>query len=166
MSEINGHDHDATPPEPVECSRCGHVGQPWGKGQCEQCKCWLPKNDGAVTHGLRRYQETGILPPDLRGHLDEFEASLVSDLGGDTELSTLARGLVGNIVGLEAQKLLLLDFAFRTGADTKRGREALADYRATADSYLRTAKTLGLERRSRRVSPEDWVAEQSRESAE
>lgn len=53
--------------------------------------------------------------------------------------------------GLEASRLLLLDFALRSGTDTKRGRDALAEHGQTVDRWVRTAKVIGLERRSKQV---------------
>lgn len=143
--------------EPVECGHCGHVGEPTGKGQCSECRCWLPGNDAAVTHGLRRYEDTGVLPADLRDYLDAFREDVESDLGGVESLSAIQRGLVGNLCDLEAARLLLLDYALRQGAETKRGRSALSDHGQTVDRWRRTAKLLGLRRREKEVSLDDAI---------
>lgn len=148
-------------PEPVECARCGHVGEPVGKGQCSSCRCWLPGNSAALVHGRRRYEDTGLLPPDLRDYLDSFEAEVVADLGGEAELSTIQRGLVSALRGLEASRLLLLDFALRAGSETKRGRDALSEHGATVDRWVRLARVLGLRRKPREVTVEDWIARRS-----
>jgi len=99
-----------------------------------------------VTHGLRRYEETGILPPDVVEYLIAFKGEVTADLGGEGELSAIQRGLVGSLAELEAARLLLLDFALRQGVETKRGREALAHHGATVDRWARVAKLLGLKR--------------------
>jgi len=156
-SGTNGRGAEPSP-EPVECKACGHVSLPVGKGQCSACRCWLPGNSAALVHGRRRFEDTGLLPPDLRDYLDSFEADVVADLGGETELSTIQQGLVSALRGLEASRLLLLDFALRAGTDTKRGRDALAEHGQTVDRWCRLAKVIGLRRRPREVTVSDWVA--------
>ena len=157
-------------PESISCSNCGHVGAPVGKGQCSrcnavwcrscghvglavgkgvcaECKHWVVGNSGAVTHGLRRYVDVGVLPDDLREYLIDFRREVSEDLGGDDELSRIQLGLIDNLADLEAARLLLLDFALRQGSDTKRGRAALSDHGTTVERWGRVAKMLGLSRR-------------------
>lgn len=153
-----------TDPEtaPVECSRCGHIGAPAGKGQCAECRCWLPRNTAAMRHGLRRYQDTGILPDDLREYRAERYAELVEALGGQLELSPQRAMLAGHAINLEVTAALQLDYAIRTGADKKRGREALADYRATVTTLKGVLATLGLEREPQKaLSVEEYVRERA-----
>lgn len=150
-SGANGRDTAPSPAE-VECSRCGHIGEPVGKGQCAECRCWLPGNDAALVHGARRFVDTGLLPDDLRGYVGQFAEDVIADLGGEAELSTLQRGLVSSIAELEATRLLLLDFALRSGTDTKRGRDALALHGATVDRWARLARIIGLRREPKQVS--------------
>jgi hypothetical protein len=135
----------------VECSACGHVGEPVGKGQCERCRCWLPRNEGALVHGRRRYEGTGLVPPELADFLADLRGAVVEDLGGEDLLSRVQLLLVDRLVELEGSARLSLDFALRAGADTKRGRDSLADHRSTTDSQLRVAKAIGLRRAPRRV---------------
>lgn len=128
--------------EPVECGRCGVEVVPEAPGRCPTCKVWLPGNVANLRHGLRRYQETGLLPPDLQDYLLEFRQQVVEDLGGEESLSRIGMMLVDRLCELEASCKLQLDYAVRQSPDVKRGRAALADHRATADSQLRVARLL------------------------
>lgn len=128
--------------EPVECGRCGVEVVPEPPGRCPTCKVWLPGNAANLRHGLRRYQETGLLPPDLQDYLLEFRQQVVEDLGGESSLSRIGMMLVDRLCELEASCKLQLDYAVRQSPDVKRGRAALADHRATADSQLRVARLL------------------------
>ena len=110
-----------------------------------------------MTHGLRRYQDTGILPDDLRDYRAERYAELVEALGGEDELSPQRAMLAGHAINLEVTAALQLDFGIRTGADKKRGREALGDYRATVTTLKGVLATLGLDRRAVRVSLEEYL---------
>ena len=147
----DGSGADTAPsPELVECS-CGHIGRSVGRGQCSACGRWVPGNVANLRHGLRRYQDTGILPDDLREYRAERYAELVEALGGEDELSPQRAMLAGHAINLEVTAALQLDFGIRTGADKKRGREALGDYRATVTTLKGVLAALGLERKAVRV---------------
>lgn len=162
-----GHGQGSGPSsEAVECSACGHVAPPIGKGQCEACKAWVDGNVGNLRHGLRRYQDTGVLPDDLRKYRTERYAELVGALGGEDDLSPQRQLLAGHVVNLEVAAALQLDFGLRQGAETKRGRQSLADYRSTVDSLRRVLGDLGLDRRERPVPSLDEYLKQRQRAAD
>src|SRR3990167_5979277 len=76
----------------VRCRRCG-AEAPAGRSNCPACGVFLPSNEANLRHGLRRYQDRGALPAEIAAHVDQFRAQLVSDQGGEEELSAARGGL-------------------------------------------------------------------------
>lgn len=153
----------------VWCTRCSAEVEPEPPGRCPTCKVWLAGNVANLRHGLRRWEETGLLPEDVAAYRDDYVAEVMEDLGGECELSAIQRGLISSLGDLAVTRALQLDYALREGTSTKRGRQALADHGATVDRMGRLAKLLGLRRVKREVSVEEWVrrrAAEAREAAE
>ena len=128
-----------------------------GKGQCAKCKCWVPGNVAGWRHGLRRYHETGLLPDDLRQWRQERFDELVAALGGEDRLSPQRRMMAAHVINLEVTGRMQLDYAIRTGAETKRGRAALADYRASVDTLRRALSDLGFDAVAQEVTLADAI---------
>jgi hypothetical protein len=142
------------------------------------CRCGLPFEAGAVMcpHGhprpghpgpaLRhgRYAQRDHLPArvqDAIADLATFEANVISDLGGASELSSIEVGHVRRLCELEAAcRILALDIASRgLLTTTGRIRPTLAEFRSTVREWRGVASALGLKRRARDVyeSPLDWL---------
>jgi len=79
-----------------QCKRCGAT-LDGVADRCPTCKSFAPRNQAARTVGLRAVHQ----PAELRMTADELMAGIVSDLGGDSELSTLERSYVRKIGDLE-----------------------------------------------------------------
>ena len=135
---------------PKRCKRCG-LDNAAAAYQCVRCGCFLRGNGSALTHGISRYQATGVLPPDLRVSVDEFRDGLISDQGGLADLSTVRAGLCRLLVDCETAKRLLLNEVIRRGIDSRPGRVAFDRMLGTIDRWQRIAASLGLERRAKRV---------------
>ena len=144
------------------CQKCG-AQAPVGTTNCPTCGAFVPSNEANLRHGLRRYQTTGVLPPDLKTDIDSFRANVISDQGGLDELPAIRAGLIRLLVDCEVGKRLLMQEVIRRGIDSRPGKAAYASLLATMDKYLRIAVTLGIERRQRDLSvlsPADWIRSQ------
>jgi hypothetical protein len=134
----------------TRCSRCG-AEQPRGN-RCRGCGSFLPANEAALKHGLRRYQTTGRLPEDLRISAEDFRAGIISDQGGLDELSTVQAGLVRLLFNCEVGTRILLNEVLKRGIDTAPGRAAYDRLLSTMDRWNRIAGTLGIERKQKPVT--------------
>jgi hypothetical protein len=110
----------------------------------------------AQRHGIYSLIRTGEFPPDaqhLRKHVDTIVAQMISDLGGESEITAQRR------VILEAQKLALSvlvlasEYLQREGLLNKRGKPhpVLATIVSFMNSARLNAQALGLERRAKKV---------------
>ena len=128
------------------CGRCGNVIEAgW------RCKCGSvgPRNQLARKGGFRAVHH----PPDLRMTADELMAGIVSDLGGEPEMSTLERSYARKLADIEVTiRLATADIA-RAGLLTPGGRvrDSYGALLAGIDRFDRLAMRLGLKRRSRDV---------------
>jgi ribosomal protein L40E len=131
------------------CRRCGAT-VPAESDRCPKCQSFTAGNQAARTHGLRAVQP----PPDLRMSADELIEGIVSDLGGESELSTLKKSYVRKIADVEITLRLLTSHIARTGLITPGGRvrDSFDKLMTGLATFDRLAQRLGLERRSRRVS--------------
>jgi len=132
---------------------CDVVNVPEDAKVCPRCKAWRPKNTGAVTHGVRRYELRGILPEHAQQHVDAFHAGALSDRGGEANVSTIESGYIRRLAQLEGSLELLGDDIARRGVMTERGRPraAFAAFLKTLETWDRFATRLGLERRQRHL---------------
>ena len=148
--------------ETARCSRCGHEAEPTGKGQCSQCGCFLPTNTVALVHGGRRMQLGRGTP------LDEAERvairdAVLSDLGGEDEVSEVMRQLVQDFAGAVVLRDLVFSHLAATGPLTKAGRR-----RASVELYFsasaraeRLAKQIGTDRKAATVTLADYLDSRS-----
>ena len=134
----------------VVCQRCG-VDAPAGTTNCPRCGAFVPANEGNLRHGLRRYQTTGVLPPDLKTDIDTFRANVISDQGGLAELPAIRAGLIRLLIDAEVGRRLMFREVVNRGVDSKPGRMAYDRLLSTMDRWMRLAVALGLERRQRDV---------------
>lgn len=104
-------------------------------------------------HGVRRFQEGGVVTPDLAAQQAEDIAGFIADLGGPENLTTAKRTIVEKAAEtLTVSRLFAQDIGAR-GAFTARGRvrATTTGYLATVDRIVRLLGLLGLERRARPV---------------
>ena len=132
----------------VVCERCGTI-SPLGTTNCPRCGKFVPGNEGNLRHGLRRYQTTGVLPPDLKTDIDSFRANVIADQGGLDELPAIRAGMIRLLVDAEVGKRLMMNEVIRRGVDSAPGRVAYDKLLATMDRWIRIALALGVERRQR-----------------
>lgn len=149
----------------VVCQRCG-TPAPAGTTNCVKCGVFLPRNEGHVTHGLRRYQRTGVLPPDLKTDIDSFRANVISDQGGLDELPAIRAGLIRLLVDCEVGKRLWMNEVIRRGVDSRPGRNAYDKLLATMDRWMRVAAALGVERQQRDISIHDYITQAEPQQAQ
>lgn len=155
LSDVLGP--SGAPGSAVRCSRCG-TESPAGTTNCEQCGCFLPSNEANLKHGLRRYQATGVLPVEIAAHVARFRDQLISDQGGEAELSAIRAGLVDKLTQLEARCCLLEVEVIRRGIDSRPGAKAHEQHLATLDRWFRFASSLGPGRRTRRLNVAEEMA--------
>lgn len=141
-SEANGSE--------VRCSRCG-TSAPSGTVNCPECGVFLPANPAALRHGLRRFQDRGTLPAEVRDRLDAFRDELVAAQGGAAELERepVRRAYVDKLLQLEASTELLMGEVIRRGIDSRPGRAAYDRLLGTWDRWHRFAQALGMARRQK-----------------
>ncbi len=126
---------------------------PDGADRCPGCGVLQPGNlNAAKNPDLARFRR-GEVPSNLRLSSEELLNGIVSDLGGVEGLSTIELELIRTMADLRAARLLLMVTVDRIGITTKVGRGAYDQLLATADRIHRLAATLGLKRRTRRVTP-------------
>ena len=106
-------------------------------------------NQAARQHGTFAVHQ----PPALLEMVDEFETGLLSDLGGESVLSTLERSCVANLRALKMTLMLLGADIETRGLVTPHGgvRRSYAAFLAGVDRFDRLSQRLGMKRRSKRV---------------
>jgi hypothetical protein len=111
------------------------------------------------------FRSTQLLEqPDIAAwHREEVEA-ITTDLGGDGELTTLARANVREAARLEVILATLGTELLEGGVLTGKGhmRAATTVYLQVLDRFTRLWQSLGLERRAKRVDLAQAFAEQER----
>ncbi len=115
---------------------------------------WVCGNVGALRHGGRSLQ--------LRGALEDAKAELLRQVQSDLALDETAAVTLASLADAYCEATLLRRSLFQRlavegGAVTGRGRtrQSLGVYLQVLDRELRLAATLGLERRTKPVSPLD-----------
>jgi hypothetical protein len=112
---------------------------------------FLPGDTRNLKHGLR--SERLVDQPDIAAWHREQVTEITTDLGGDAELTALARASVREIARLEVILAALGTELLQGGVLTGKGktRAATTTYLQVLDRFTRLAATLGLERRQKRV---------------
>jgi ribosomal protein L40E len=153
---------DVVAPDKV-CGRCSTV-NPAGADACSGCKKWLPGNQGARTHGVYARQQ----PPDLQLSADELEAGIVADLGGLDELSTVERSYVRKLRDLHITISLLANDLARNSLLTPGGRvrDVYGAFLGGLAMFDRYAQRVGMKRRAKRVTLDDYLDDRAAEGAE
>ncbi len=121
-------------------------------------------NTSSLTHGGRSRQVQGAQLPeqaDRRRHLAEKRAAIVADLGGEAALSRLQRDLVDRYVELDTVASWLGGHLVAEGPMTAKGRTrtALSAYVSVIDRVHRVSSALGLTRRPRAVSLNQYLTD-------
>jgi hypothetical protein len=140
----------------LEACRCGapaHASDP------ERCAVGhvLAGNTAAQTHGawsFERGRGRESLPALMRDSVDGFRESIISDLGGEANLTTLQAAYVRRLSELEAvTRLVAADLAKR-GLLTPKGRvrPTVAKWLEVLATWDKYAQRVGIERRARPVT--------------
>ena len=141
----------------VRCRRCGHVGEPVGRGQCARCKSWVPRNVGRLETGVYSAQARQALQPAIEAERHALLRSLVHT---ERTVPPVTAYVVDSL--LESRMIAASFFKFlaeRSAGDiavlgvTTRGRIARAtdSHGRAVDRVAKLAGMLGLERRPRRT---------------
>jgi len=147
---------------PLVCARCS-TENPAGASACAVCRSFLPANQAARKTGIYARQQ----PPDLRLTADELMNGIVSDLGGESELSTLQTAYVRKLADVEITIRLLTSDIAANGLLTPGGRvrDVYDKLLAGLGVFDRYAMRVGLERRARRLNVAEEFAVLNREQA-
>jgi hypothetical protein len=119
-------------------------------------------NETALKHGLRRFEQRGAVPDELRVTTEEFRDGLVADQGGADALTTVRAGYCRRLSEIETCVRLLQNDLVQRGLFTPRGRvrNTYSRLLETIDRWDRLAQRLGMERRSKQVpSPQEYWAQ-------
>ncbi|MGC4084262.1 MAG: hypothetical protein QM736_19670 [Vicinamibacterales bacterium] len=113
-----------------------------------------------LRHGL--YATSLLARPEVAAFHSEQVAAITTDLGGASELSALAQASVREAARLEVILHALGTELLASGVLTGKGkmRAATTTYLQVLDRFTRLAATLGLERRSRKVTFADAIAQE------
>lgn len=137
----------------VECSKCGHVGEPIGKGQCAVCGVFMKANVAGMVHGGRSTALRRRIESEAAEALAERRQAILEDLGGEEQLSTIAADTVERYVVGEAMLTWMESNLLAEGVITAKGkRRAMhSAYLQQLDRVARLGALLGLEREPREV---------------
>lgn len=136
-------------PDTVRCRRCG-TDSPYGTDLCPICRLILPSNKLNLRHGL---YGTAPLSSDLRDGDAAFRAGVISDRGGEDELTTLEHSYVEKLADINIAIQLLTRDISANGLITPSGRvrDSYEKLLAGLAAFDRYAMRLGLERRAKPV---------------
>ena len=157
---------------PASPAPAGNIESPGAERQPHPTdpKRWLDgtwrTGDGALTHGVRRYELRGVLPEATATHVNAFHAGVLSDLGGESEATAIKAGYARRLSQVEGALELLGDDIGRNGVMTQRGRprSAFTLYLRTLEVWDRYAQRLGIERRQKpALTPAEYWERKQRE---
>jgi len=148
----------------VTCRSCNEKA-PLGTNHCPACSSALPGNSIARKHG---YFARRRVPDVIKQEVEAQRAGIISDLGGESELTTLESSYVDKLGVIETGiKLLVADIAQyglitrRVEKDPTTGKKITLGGQVRTDVYDRLltslaafdryAVRLGLQRRAKRV---------------
>jgi hypothetical protein len=128
-----------------------------GRGQImepEKPEAPEPSDRSPVRAGQARFTDRGLLPAELREQHDTFKAAIYADLGGEDELTTIAKSAVENLAQVKTLQNLFLAEIARRGIVTSKGkvRSVVEAFFKATDRHDRLARLVGLERRTKRVT--------------
>ena len=126
-------------------------------------------NELALKHGLRRYQQKGALPDDVRASVEAFRDRLLSDQGGDADATAIRLGYERRLVEVEAMLQLLASDLQQRGMLTARGRTrgTVQTFLQALDRWDRLAQRLGMYRRAKKVpTVEDFIREREQQTGD
>ena len=155
---------DADRPSPengaVVCSRCQTANQPDAE-HCRSCRSFLPFNQVALRTGIYSRQPP---PSGIREDVEAFRSGVISDRGGESQLSTLETSYVEKLGDIDITIRLLTHDIAVNGLLTPSGRvrgvyDKLLAGLAAFDRY---AQRIGLERKAKRLDLAAAIAEQDR----
>ena len=131
------------------CPTCGNGPHPLDADLCARGH-FRAGNQVARQLGLYARQQ----PAELRERVDRLTAGILSDLGGEDELSTLERAYVGRLADVEVTLRLLAHDIAERGLLTPSGgvRRVYDQLLAGIDRWDRLTQRIGVKRRARRVS--------------
>jgi hypothetical protein len=125
---------------------------------------FLPGNRAALGHGGRSSEVVrAALPeqPTVQSTLAEKRKAILADLGGEAQCSQLQLDLIDRYLELDTVAAWLGGHLVAEGPLTAKGRTraALAAYVSAVDRVHRVATSLGLARREKRVSLDEYLTE-------
>ena len=125
---------------------------------CARCRKALVGNRLAVTSGIYAVQKPAGVVEDV----EELKAAIVTDLGGESELTTLERAYVGHLGDVEVTLQLLMQDIEARGLLTPVGgvRRVYDQLLSGIDRWDKLAQRLGLKRRTKRVPTIDEYVRQ------
>ena len=91
--------------------------EPGAQGRDPKSGRFAPKNDAGLTHGARRYEESGVLPAEVHAEVAAFRASIEADAAAAITTARLAR-----LVEAQTMCLLYSRDIKKRGPMTPRGR--------------------------------------------
>lgn len=149
---LSGRDSDRC------CRRCGAAAVA-DENRCRDCGSFLPGNQSGLVHGGRRRTQSD--PEET-----ELYQSWVADLGGVEELTAGQRAVLSRAAEADLIAHTAFDFLSRTqdGISSARVQSAIGALSTAAGMTFRAAGLLGLERRERQVSLEDYMEQRAREA--
>jgi hypothetical protein len=126
---------------------------------------FTPGNAAAMTHGGRSVHVRRALLAEARAVLADRRNSIISDLGGPTELSTIRTDLVERYLETSLLAEWLGGNLLTEGAVTTKGRARAAAtlYLQVVDRVHRLASSLGLDRKVRDAQTIDAYVSRFRE---
>ena len=139
----------------IRCQRCGADVPPGD--QCPACGAFIVGNEANLKHGLRRFETRRVLPPDLKVDVESFRDALVADQGGLDELTAVRAGLCRLLTDAEAGRRLCMRVVVEKGIESRAGARAYDRLLQTMDRWMRVAAALGVERRQKPVTFEEFV---------
>ena len=124
---------------------------------------FIAKNEASLKHGLYRHEQ----PADLVESVDAFKANVVTDLGGEAEMSELEKSYVDKLGFLEVASRLLVSDLGRNGVilpGGRRPRESLDKLLSVIDRWDRLAQRLGMGRKTKPLpgSALEWAKQETR----
>jgi ribosomal protein L40E len=147
---------DGTNNTSVVCSRCRTENSSDAE-VCSACRSFLPRNQVARITGIyARYQ-----PPDMTAEIDTFKSGVISDRGGESELSTLEHAYVDKLGDIDRTiRLLTYDIAVNgLLMPSGRVREVYEKLLAGLAAFDRYAQRIGMERRAKQIDLAAAIAE-------
>jgi hypothetical protein len=103
-------------------------------------------------HGAITLERRGP-SPEQAAAMQQWRSQVITELGCEAELSTIKRHLIDHLVMIGTMIIFLGEYLAAVGPLTPRGRQrsAVSSFLSCVAAYDKTAKTLGLERKAKRL---------------